>query len=280
MKWIVGLDGSDGSIAALRWAAATARRRGERVEPVATWSVSLPVWAKSGLRAVSIDRDAYRASVESAALGAIELIDDSDVVDAPKLVEGNAADVLASMAGPQSTLVVGQRGLGGLRKRILGSVSQYLATHATGPVVVVPAGWSRSEWNHAVVGYDGSRHADAALRWTISLAPDDSTITALVAIDAVPWLSPELVEQRHSDVVAEQRAKIISALDLVDAGSRAERSVVLHSPRQALAEALSEADLVAIGPRGHSVVTRAVLGSTTTWLLHDAGCPIAVVPSI
>ncbi len=60
---------------------------------------------------------------------------------------------------------------------------------------------------------------------------------------------------------------------------RASRNFVLHGPRQALAESLVDADLVVVGPRGIGGLARTVLGSVTTWLLHDAACPVAIVPT-
>src|SRR5205085_5825521 len=64
-------------------------------------------------------------------------------------------------------VVVGSRGLGGFKGLLLGSVSHQVVTHASCPVVVVPAtprhGGERM--NVIVVGVDGSKHSVAALRW-------------------------------------------------------------------------------------------------------------------
>lgn len=278
--WIVGLDGSDGSASALRWAAVVAGGRAERVQPVATWHVPLAIWLTSGRRVIDVDRVGIEAEVAVHASEAVAQLEDRDAVDEPSVVEGHPAQALCDMAGAETPLVVGRRGVSALRHRLLGSVSQYLATHAAGPVVVVPDDWETAPLRRIVVGFDGSDDAAAALRWALEIAPDDAEVELLVAIDVIPWLSPELVVDRQPEVVEAARQRIAAAAAEVDPDGRASRRFVLHGPRQALAEALADADLVVVGPRGLGGLARAVLGSVTTWLLHDARCPIAVVPNL
>ncbi|MGK0274932.1 MAG: nucleotide-binding universal stress UspA family protein [Ilumatobacter sp.] len=277
-SWTVGLDGSEGSASALRWANRIGVARNERVVPVAAWHVPLPIWLMSGRRAVDVDRAGIKAEVEVHAAAMIEALAEHASVDEPIVVEGHPAPTLCAMSGPATPVVVGRRGIGELKHRLLGSVSQYIVTHAEGPVVVVPDDWQDRPLRRIVVGFDGSDHAAAALRWALEVAPDEAEIEVLVAIDVIPWLSPELVVERHPEAAAAARERIAAVADQIDPVGRAGRNFVLHGPRQALAEALSDADLVVVGPRGIGGLARAVLGSVTMWLLHDAACPIAIVP--
>jgi nucleotide-binding universal stress UspA family protein len=277
--WIVGLDGSVGASAALRWANDMASAAGERVAPVAAWHVPLPIAALSGRRAIDIDRAGLRAEVEFLALEAIGKLPDDNVVDELRVVEGHPAPVLRDLAGPDTPIVVGRRGISALKHRLLGSVSHYLATHAPGPVVVVPDEWEARPLRRVVVGFDGSEHAVTALRWALSIAPSGTEVEALIALDVIPWLSPETTLERHPDAIADGRARISAAADEADPELRAARNFVVHGPRSALTAALADADLVVVGPRGIGGIARALLGSVTTWLLNDAPCPIAVVPT-
>lgn len=278
-NWIVGIDGSTDARSALEWAVSMASARAERVTPVSAWHLPVTLRALAVRRGVDVDRLGMQAEAATLAHDAIEAVAAPDVVDEPVITEGHPAPVLLERAGDNTVIVVGQRGIGRLQHRLLGSVSQYLATHATGPVVVVPDGWSTGGARRIVVGFDGSDHAKRALRWTLDVAPPDTHVTALVAIDIIPWLRPELVEERHPEAVAEAKERIGAAADEVDPARRAHRSIELHGPRQAFSEIIGDADLIVVGPRGVGGAERAILGSVTTWLLHSTPCPIAVVPS-
>lgn len=276
--WIVGLDGSGGSESALRWAADLAGRRGERVTPVAAWHVPFPIWLMSGRRAVDVDRAGIEAEVTVHAMETVDKLDDGGVVDELQVLEGHPAATLLEMAGQGTPLVVGRRGISDLKHRLVGSVSQYLVTHSAGPVVVVPDEWVPAPIERIVVGFDGSDHAGAALQWALSIAPEGAAVEALIAIDMSPWMSAEMVVERDPETLADARERLAARADAVDPSGRATRTFVQHGPRQALSEALTGADLVVVGPRGLGGLARAVLGSVTGWLLHDARCPVAVVP--
>lgn len=279
--WMVGVDGSSDAATALRWAVSIAEETGGAVVPVCAWSVPLPIFALAGRRAIDVDRAGIEATANVAANTSIELAREaSPGADIGELmtVEGHPSEVLVELTGGANAVVVGRRGIGQMRHRLLGSVSRDLATHSMGPVVVVPEQWEPRPCRSIVVGFDGSDHAQAALDWALANAPDGAQVQALIAVDVIPWLRPELVMERHPEYVEAAETRIRAAAAEIDPDERAERVVVLHGPRQALADALADADLVVVGPRGIGGVSRSLLGSVTTWLLQDAGCPVAVVP--
>ncbi|WP_158412219.1 universal stress protein [Ilumatobacter nonamiensis] len=282
-RWMVGVDGSHNAASALRWAVAAAAEMTGDVVPVCVWHVPLPIFALAGRRAIDVDRAGIEASTNVAATASIEMAAEEHgagfEVGELSSVEGHPSEVLVDLTGDGDAVVVGRRGIGQIRHRLLGSVSRDLATNARGPVVIVPDGWEPRPIRSVVVGFDGSDHAKAALAWTLANAPTEARVEALIAIDLMPWLQPELVLERHGDDVAAAEDRIRAAAAEVDPDGRAAQRIVLHSPKQALAEAMSDADLVVVGPRGMGAIGRSVLGSVTTWLLQDAACPVAVVPS-
>lgn len=277
--WTVGLEGSPSADGALAWAASLASERQERVRPVAAWHVPLQLAALAGRRVHDVDRMGLQAQAEVFAQDAIDRLADARVVDPVSVVEGHPAHVLADCAGADTAIVVGRRGIGELKHRVVGSVSRYLATHATGPVVIVPEGWTARPVRDIVVGFDGSEYAQAALAWALQIAPPDAQVRVLVAVDVIPWLRPELVVERHPEEVAAARQRIAAAADEIDPEGVASREFVVDGPREALARELASADLVVVGPRGIGGLARMLLGSVTTWLLHESPCPVAVVPS-
>jgi nucleotide-binding universal stress UspA family protein len=130
---VVGVDGSEGSRHALRWAAEEARLRGARLRAVHVWSYLDQ--AGEAFDPSYGDDDARRFLDETVAgLGdeAVGLdIERAAVCDLP-------ARGLLDSAGDADLLVVGARGMGGFRGLLLGSVSQQVAQHAPCPVVIVP----------------------------------------------------------------------------------------------------------------------------------------------
>jgi len=136
---VVGIDGSEGSAAALRFAIEEARIRGARLKAVSAWHVPPAVygagWAPSGT-----DLDEFRKLAESSLLASVAEASgtESGVEIDQVLREGQPADVLLAEARKADLLVVGTRGLGGFKGLLLGSVSQQVAHHAPCPVVVVP----------------------------------------------------------------------------------------------------------------------------------------------
>jgi nucleotide-binding universal stress UspA family protein len=133
---VVGVDGSPGSLAALRWALREGVSRGLQVHAVTAWE--FPVELSFGAMATVRDSHPVVAAEEilvSALAGAGVAADDDRVTTTP--VEGHPAEVLMEKAARAELLVVGSRGYGRIFGALLGSVSQYVAAHAACPVVVI-----------------------------------------------------------------------------------------------------------------------------------------------
>jgi nucleotide-binding universal stress UspA family protein len=129
---VVGVDGSDASVNALRWALDEARLRSARVRVVLAWSypqVSTYHEAKHVLDAPFAEE---AAAILEQIVGVIAAAAEGVEIE-KKVVEGEAAPALIEAARNASMLVVGSRGLGGFSGLLLGSVSQQCAHHATCP---------------------------------------------------------------------------------------------------------------------------------------------------
>jgi nucleotide-binding universal stress UspA family protein len=139
-KIVVGVDGSPGSIVAMRWAADEARLRGTVLEVVTAWHY--PVL--STIPAFGVLPPADEMTTE-ARKGLRELLEAEHLTTSDELTvvdtigEGSPASVLVEAAADADLLVVGSRGHGAFGT-ILGSVSHACVTHAACPVVVVPPG--------------------------------------------------------------------------------------------------------------------------------------------
>ncbi|MDP9303441.1 MAG: universal stress protein [Actinomycetota bacterium] len=149
---VVGVDGSPGSDAALRWALAEAELRAVPVRVVIAYQ-SAPVLADGlimgGPGAVvaatsSDDLQRLRSSYEAEARRVLE--EALARLDAPSngveleadAIEGPPAETLIESGRGADLLVVGSRGRGGFTGLLLGSVSQQCAQHPPCPVVILP----------------------------------------------------------------------------------------------------------------------------------------------
>jgi nucleotide-binding universal stress UspA family protein len=139
-RFVVGIDGSPESLAALDWAVHEADRTGGEIDAALAYDSGL-AWIDVGseYQAVIVEQSAARATQElHRALDAIPSGGNGRVKIRPLVVEGAPAHVLVELARDADLLVVGSRGRGGFAGLLLGSVSQRCAERSPCPVVVVP----------------------------------------------------------------------------------------------------------------------------------------------
>jgi nucleotide-binding universal stress UspA family protein len=144
---LVGLDGSDGSAVALRWAIHVARAVDAEVLAVHAFELPQPVIAPPV--GVGVGLGVEELAVEEELRSTAERVFETEWA-APLakagtrhrrlFEEGRPADVLLDVAERENVdlLVTGRRGRGALASLLAGSVSQELIHRARVPVTVVP----------------------------------------------------------------------------------------------------------------------------------------------
>jgi nucleotide-binding universal stress UspA family protein len=137
---VVGVDGSEGSRAALAAAVEEAVRTGAEVEAVVTY-MAADYWTDL-TTVMTPTTEQIRSDLQQRTQ---QLVDDllaqrpagSSPTVRTNVIEGPAGEVLVHRAGSADLLVVGSRGRGAFRGLLLGSVALHCAMHAPGPVMVV-----------------------------------------------------------------------------------------------------------------------------------------------
>jgi nucleotide-binding universal stress UspA family protein len=135
---VVGVDGSEGAKAALRFALAEARLRQATLRIVHAW-----LFGATGFEGFFPAHVGELSDLRRAAEAALEATlrevaaDGSGVEIERHVVEGMPAAVLVEESRDAELLVVGSRGRGGFAALLLGSVSQQCAHHAACPLVIV-----------------------------------------------------------------------------------------------------------------------------------------------
>ncbi|MEV0831053.1 universal stress protein [Nonomuraea rubra] len=167
-------------------------------------------------------------------------------------------------------VLVGSRGLGGAQA-VLGSVSDMVVHYTPRPVLVVPhpllsAEQAALKSGPALIGWDGSPGAEAALAATQELFPGRDL--AIVCVDGADIPSPSGSLPQSGGIT----------LDRLDVASGS------GTPGRAVAEALSacgrsrDASVLVVGSRGRSAAREILMGSVAMATLHHAHRPVLVVP--
>jgi nucleotide-binding universal stress UspA family protein len=138
---VAGVDGSDTSKKALRWAVDQAHLTGAGVEAVIAWDY--PAFYMTGLQTALNSRaceEDFTASVANRLADAVTEVvgpeGDSTVVQ--RVVRGDPAEVLLDAAKSAQLLVVGSSGHRRFAVALLGSVALHCVQHASTPMVIVP----------------------------------------------------------------------------------------------------------------------------------------------
>ena len=143
-RFVVGVDGSDESRAALRWAADQAVAQGARLEVVCVWDLPFSGLATSYSpepAGLPDPREAARRAENALDQTLREVLGGETPLDIERVVEaGDPAAVLVHRSEGAYMLVVGSRGHGGFDRLLIGSVSEKCVRHATCSVIVIRPG--------------------------------------------------------------------------------------------------------------------------------------------
>ncbi|NDD73008.1 MAG: universal stress protein [Actinobacteria bacterium] len=121
-KIVVGVDGSESSVTALRWALGEARLRDAQVEAIHTWSLTPMVDPMGFASYVPVEELGVAAKnvVETVMKRVEEFVGKTKV--STKISRGPAAATLLEAAKDAELLVVGRRGHGGFMGLLLKSI--------------------------------------------------------------------------------------------------------------------------------------------------------------
>ncbi|QNP68308.1 universal stress protein [Streptomyces roseirectus] len=287
---VVGVDGSDASMAAAQWAAREALRRDQPLRLVHAWNrytrqrdTVLSSAAQRHLARRSLLRAGERVR---AACPGLRIQDD--------LLAGPATAALVHEADRAAPLVLGSRGLGGFTGLLVGSVALGVVAKATRPVVLVRADADAPDEH--VPETDGSPstftgYRDVVLALDVTDSCDEVIEFAFEAarlrgarLRAVyAWQSSGSFGLGPGDIALTEVSRAEEWLGCLRAVLTPWRdkypdvtvleTVVEDKPAGALVRAAAAASLAVVG---HRLTHRT--GPVTHAAIQRAGCPVAVVP--
>ena len=198
----------------------------------------------------------------------------------PQEIVGLAEEIGAGL------VVVGSRGRGGIRRALMGSVSDSVVRHAHCPVLVVRDGERERGYlpGRILLAVDGSEEASAAARTAVELADrTDSELHVVHVGEVTPVYHPERrgYLARYEEVQEEARRLLEEQVDEVkSAGGTVSRAHLrMGRPDEEIVVLGEEirAGLIATGSRGLGGMKRALMGSASDSIVRHAHCPVLVV---
>jgi nucleotide-binding universal stress UspA family protein len=282
---LVGVDGSDDALRAVRWAAREAARRQLPLRLVHAFSwVAQPDFdtLARGEHYRDMLLEQARQRLATAAQVALEL--QPELAVQQQLIVGYPAEVLADEARRARLLVLGDRGLSRIEGVLVGSTAAAMAAHAVCPIVVVRGAELDAEATRTlpvVVGVDDSPSSEAAIEFAFEAAAARGVPLVAVHAYAEPIADPMFAKVMDWDVIARDESHRLSA-HLAAWTEKFPELTVRQVPARDLPVhqliGLSEAaQLVVVGSRGRGAIAGLLLGSVSNSLMHKSACPVAVV---
>ncbi|MBP2368185.1 universal stress protein [Pseudonocardia parietis] len=279
---VAGVDGSESALAAVRWAAAEARRRSAplRLVGVVEWAGYRPMAAVGELDPREQDRLLAHIRTELTGAAAQAHVLAPELIVSHVVLVGSPKRALLTEAQTAQLLVVGSRGRGGFTGMLAGSVSMALSATSPCPVVVVRG--PGAEDGPVVVGVDGSDPGAQALRHAVDAAGALGTSVLAVRAWSHDRIDPfvlELLEKRGAVEDAEhgQLDKSVQPARTARPDVPIETELVRGHPTEALLRAAERAQLLVVGSRGNGALAGLLLGSVSRTVLHHAHCPVVVL---
>ena len=295
MRVLVAFDGSAGAelaaafVVGSRWPAGSTVRIVAVIEPTAGFVPAMP-----GAPSRMTTSPELEAQIESYLNDGVEALTArlraAGLQADGAVLRGRPATVLVNEAQRSAAdlVVVGSRGHGAIASLVLGSVSAEVVDHAPCPVLVA-RGADHDRVLFATDGSPSAEHAESILReWPVF---DGATVRVVsVAEDIRPWhtgVAPTMVRQvaaahaeelRKAKTAHETIARAV-AERLAAAGRTADAELrVGDAAAEIVAEAESwHADLVVLGSRGRTGLTRILLGSVARNVLQGSHSSVLIV---
>jgi nucleotide-binding universal stress UspA family protein len=290
IKILLATDGSQDALA-LRAALDLSSSTGSELHVVHAWQAFTEYFHPS--MAMASDSALYEREAQEVLVEELDKIEDAGAIPAgAHLKRGRAAETIIDVGQDLGAglIVMGSRGLGPIRRLVMGSVSEGVVDLATCPVLVVRGGEGAWPPSRIVVGEDGSVGARQAAHLAVSMGSTLRVEVILVRAYPVVLPMPEASSLSQSSAIGiPQNVRAYHEISLMERtdqlgdelGYRPRFMVIEGEPASVLlevAEGPTGSSLISVGRRGLGLLDRLRLGSVSTKLLRASTGPLLVSP--
>ncbi|MEV6767324.1 universal stress protein [Nocardia sp. NPDC051030] len=275
---VVAVDESAGS--AVAWAARTAALHHRPLHLLHVLELTPDLGLGLGTALTEDDYALFEASGQSLLDAAEQVAAKAGGVEiTTELVHGAVAPTLIDRSHQAFLLVGGARGLGTLRRALLGSVSAVLARRSHCPLAIVRDGVDAPPDLHTrpvLVGVDGTAVSEPAVR--VAFEEASARGVDLIALHA--WSGSDGSESDDPEMDALDDyvlAESLAGWQERYPNVRIQREVAHERPERSLLEWSRGAQLLVVGTRGRGGFASRVFGSTSQSLLLSVDSPIMIV---
>ena len=285
-KILLATDGSEDATLAERAAIDLSQKGGSELHVVHVWHDVPTPHARSFVRA-QLRREAQEILDKQ-----VEKIEGvGGTVAKAHLREGRTIDEILDLSEELQVglLIVGSRGLGGVKRILMGSVSEGIVHHARRPVLVMRGGENAWPPARVVVADDSSEDAKKAGELSLNIGKLFGASALLVRIhpkrledtqeEETPGSREVGKPLRQAEMDLEVRADELEGI--LESRPQTEIRTAESDPAVAILEAAQEEGkptLIAVGSRGLGMIQRMRLGSVSTKVLRAAAGPVLVYP--
>ncbi|WP_306060514.1 universal stress protein [Natronococcus wangiae] len=220
-----------------------------------------------------------------------DLATGNDLMINTHLVEGRPYEAIAEHANEAGSdlIVIGRHGRGGVRERLLGTVTDRVLRQTNVPVLTVPGEDIESitggTYENTLITTDGSENAEQAAPYGGDLAQHfEATLHLLNVVDVqaeagafdAGGVSENFIERLETEG---QEAIERLAQQIDDTGVPMQSAVVRGDSQEAIADytAENDIDLIVMASEGESNLASQSLGSVTDRVLRTVDVPVLVV---
>lgn len=289
---LLATDGSEDAALAARAAVDLSKRAGAALHVVHAWQPAMPSMGYSA--GMSVDpMKVYEHDAQGVLDHQVEVIRaDGGEVAGSETVMAPPVDAVVDLCERlrPDMVVMGSRGMGPVRRVLIGSVSEGVVHHASCPVLVVRGGDGAWPPSRILVGDDGSEDALRAANLAVDLGKLLGVGGVLVRAHEDPpapiggWTAEDRLKLDEARM--RERESLEARADGLAGvwGTRPETRMVDSDAVLALLEVAEEGDeektLFVVGSRGLGAISRLRLGSVSTKILRAAGGSVLVCPRL